>query len=183
MVSPTPPGPLYVLAGPPGSGKSTWARANFRPDQVVSSDALRKTISGDPNNQDATPYAIRARNAIVEGRVRLGLTTVVDSTNCVAEHRAELGKMSFQWLGGVHLARNARRRGGRRVPDGFIRDCHEALVRDLPVASTVRDTWFTTGIRVRPDGCYALLGGRTVPLVAGLPSIRSCPDWVGPHAP
>src|SRR5262249_40431429 len=88
-------GPLVVLVGAPGSGKSTWARRHFPKDQIVSLDEIRRVVSGDPNNQDATHWAVQARNALVQGRMRFGLPTVVDATNADPEQRAEIAGMRF----------------------------------------------------------------------------------------
>ena len=45
MVSrPIPTPSLVVLVGPPASGKSTWASEHFRPEQIVSADALRGIV-------------------------------------------------------------------------------------------------------------------------------------------
>jgi len=38
---------LVVLVGPSGAGKSTWAQAEFRAEQIVSSDQLRALVGGD----------------------------------------------------------------------------------------------------------------------------------------
>ena len=42
------PSPSFVvMVGPAGSGKSTFCRRNFRPGQIVSTDACRALIAGD----------------------------------------------------------------------------------------------------------------------------------------
>ncbi|MEW5989417.1 MAG: AAA family ATPase, partial [Chloroflexota bacterium] len=40
---------LVVLIGVSGSGKSTFARAHFRPTEVLSSDYCRGLVSDDEN--------------------------------------------------------------------------------------------------------------------------------------
>ena len=42
---------LVLLVGAAGSGKSTLAGRLFPPDSILSSDALRAELSGDPANQ------------------------------------------------------------------------------------------------------------------------------------
>jgi protein phosphatase len=81
---------LILLIGASGSGKSTWARKNFLPTEIVSSDACRAMLSDDENNQSVTPEAFRLLHFIVEERLRLGRLTVVDATNVQKESRQPL---------------------------------------------------------------------------------------------
>src|SRR5215470_19378042 len=48
---------LVVLIGASGSGKSTFARAHFRPTEVISSDFCRALVSDDENDLSATDDA------------------------------------------------------------------------------------------------------------------------------
>src|SRR3954453_9751576 len=64
---------LVVLVGPSASGKSTWAEAQFAPDEIVSSDRLRAVVGHGEDDLDATA------DAFVERRLARGLTTVVDT--------------------------------------------------------------------------------------------------------
>ena len=50
---------LVVLVGVTGSGKSTFARAHFRPTEVISSDFCRGLVADDENDQSATPGRLR----------------------------------------------------------------------------------------------------------------------------
>lgn len=70
---------LVVLAGPPASGKSTWAATWFRPDQVVSSDRLRALVGEGEHDQRASADAFEVLDLVVERRVKRGLLTIVDS--------------------------------------------------------------------------------------------------------
>ncbi len=51
---------LVVLVGVTGSGKSTFARAHFKPTEVISSDFCRGLVADDENDQSATPGRVRA---------------------------------------------------------------------------------------------------------------------------
>lgn len=85
---------LVLLIGISGSGKSTFARAHFRPTQVISSDFCRGLVSDDDNDQSATADAFDVLHYIVGTRLRRGLLTVVDATNVQPEARAALIKVA-----------------------------------------------------------------------------------------
>ncbi len=48
---------LVVLVGASGSGKSAWAEARYRREEVVSSDALRGVVGSGPHDLDASTDA------------------------------------------------------------------------------------------------------------------------------
>ncbi|GAA4117942.1 hypothetical protein GCM10022415_16310 [Knoellia locipacati] len=79
---------LVVLVGAAGSGKSTWAAANYRPTEVVSSDALRAVVGSGSADLDASNDAFEVLDLLVTGRTRRGLTVVVDTLGLDAERRA-----------------------------------------------------------------------------------------------
>jgi polynucleotide kinase-phosphatase len=85
---------LVVLVGASGSGKSTFARAHFKPTEVVSSDFCRGLVADDENDQSATPDAFDVLHYIVGTRLRRGLLTVVDATNVQQPARASLIKLA-----------------------------------------------------------------------------------------
>jgi alkanesulfonate monooxygenase SsuD/methylene tetrahydromethanopterin reductase-like flavin-dependent oxidoreductase (luciferase family)/predicted kinase len=70
---------LVVLVGASGSGKSTWAAARYREQEVVSSDAPRGVLGSGTHDLDASTDAFAVLETIVGARVRRGLTTVVDT--------------------------------------------------------------------------------------------------------
>jgi alkanesulfonate monooxygenase SsuD/methylene tetrahydromethanopterin reductase-like flavin-dependent oxidoreductase (luciferase family)/predicted kinase len=70
---------LVVLVGPAGSGKSAWAAARYRPQEVVSSDQLRAVVGSGEHDLDASADAFTLLDQIVAARVRRGLTTVIDT--------------------------------------------------------------------------------------------------------
>jgi len=78
---------LLVLVGAPGAGKSHWAAEHFRPQQVVSSDALRAVVGFGEHDQRASKDAFAVLDLIVERRLKRKLTTVVDSTALEPERR------------------------------------------------------------------------------------------------
>ena len=70
---------LVVLVGASGSGKSTWAAARYRREEIVSSDALRGVVGSGPHDLDASADAFALLETIVAARLGRGLTTVVDT--------------------------------------------------------------------------------------------------------
>src|SRR5258707_2069574 len=81
---------LVVLVGVTGSGKSTFARANFRPTEVISSDFCRGLVADDENDQSATVDAFEVLHYIAGKRLAAGRLTVVDATSVQPEARAPL---------------------------------------------------------------------------------------------
>jgi F420-dependent oxidoreductase-like protein len=70
---------LVVLIGPSGAGKSTWAAQQFRPSQVVSTDALRALVGEGEHDQRAGTDAFAVLDEVLERRLRRRLLTVIDS--------------------------------------------------------------------------------------------------------
>ena len=61
-----PPTSLIVLVGPAGAGKSSWAAANFRTDQIVSSDALRALVGYGEHDQRAGNDAFDLLDTVID---------------------------------------------------------------------------------------------------------------------
>src|SRR4029077_18258914 len=81
---------LVVLIGVTGSGKSTFARAHFKPTEVISSDFCRGLVADDENDQSATKAAFELWHYIVGMRLKAGRLTVVDATNVQPAVRGQL---------------------------------------------------------------------------------------------
>jgi F420-dependent oxidoreductase-like protein len=79
---------LVVLIGPSGAGKSAWAAVNFRPEQVVASDALRAAVGLSEDDQRAGSDAFEVLDLIVDRRLARRLLTVVDTLGLDPERRA-----------------------------------------------------------------------------------------------
>ena len=148
-----PDGPcLVLLVGAAGSGKSTLAR-QICPvgGLVLSLDALRGTVSGDPCDQDATGDAVSVLHLLTRMRLRRRLTTIVDATNTQARVRTELAEMgraadvpcvavTVVTPLPVCLARNEARPGPAadarwelRVPEPTVRAQHAQVMAALPL--------------------------------------------------
>ncbi len=70
---------VIVLVGPSGSGKSVWAAAHYRREEIVSSDALRGVVGSGPHDLDASADAFSLLEQVVAARTGRGLTTVIDT--------------------------------------------------------------------------------------------------------
>ena len=79
---------LVVLVGPGASGKSTWAAAHFRADDIVSSDRLRALVGAGEDDIDASDDAFAVLEEVVRQRMSRRLTTVVDTMGFDARRRA-----------------------------------------------------------------------------------------------
>jgi protein phosphatase len=132
---------LVVLVGAAGSGKSTLASRLFAPAQVLSSDAFRGVVSGDPGDQRATRTAFSILHRELAKRMAARQTTVVDATSVSAYARRGLVKRAA--AAGVPaiaivialprrlvLARNATR-DGRIVPEDAVNRQLDDLDRSL----------------------------------------------------
>ena len=115
---------LVVLVGVTGSGKSTFARAHFKPTEVISSDFCRGLVADDENDQSATPAAFELLHHIVGRRLAGGRLTVVDATNVQPEARRTL----------VALAREHD-----VLPVAIVLDLPERLCAERNAGRTDRD--------------------------------------------
>jgi alkanesulfonate monooxygenase SsuD/methylene tetrahydromethanopterin reductase-like flavin-dependent oxidoreductase (luciferase family)/predicted kinase len=87
MTEDVPDPALVVLVGASGSGKSTWAAARYRTQEIVSSDDLRGIVGSGRHDLDASADAFRLVEQIVAARVARGLATVVDTLGLEPERR------------------------------------------------------------------------------------------------
>jgi protein phosphatase len=81
---------LVILVGVTGSGKSTFARAHFKPTEVISSDFCRGLVADDENDQSASKDAFEVLRFIAGKRLAAGRLTVIDATNVQPEARRDL---------------------------------------------------------------------------------------------
>jgi predicted kinase len=129
---------LVLLIGAAGSGKSTLAARLFDPDEILSSDAFRASISGDAADQRVTRAAFEQLHRELSARLLAGRLTVIDATNLQRSAR-QAGIVRARAAGvpvtaivldlpaDVVLARNAAR--VERVVDPAVVERHLAEVR------------------------------------------------------
>lgn len=77
---------LTLLIGPAGCGKSTFAEANYRKSEIISSDQIREDegLGHDPSDLAQT---FRIARAIAKARIDNGLHAVIDATNLKIKDR------------------------------------------------------------------------------------------------
>lgn len=150
---------LVVLVGAAGSGKSTLAARLFAPDEVLSSDALRGAVAGDPADQRATRPAFAILHREAARRLSMGRLVVVDATNVEPAARRALVQLArtaavptvaiVLALPGLDVhARNAGR-PGRVVPADIVD-------RHLGRLATLGDDPDSIGARLRAEGFAAV---------------------------
>ena len=116
---------LVALIGAAGSGKSTFASRHFAADAVVSSDGLRRILSGDESDQQKNPLVFDRLQHWVEARLAAGLLAVVDATNT-------------DWMGRAALIRQARRYQRPAIAIVFDLPLEVCLARSATRSRTVR---------------------------------------------
>src|SRR6478735_8120966 len=80
---------VVVLVGPSGAGKSTWAATQFRPSQIVSTDALRSLVGEGEHDQRAGTDAFAVLDVVLERRLKRRLLTVIDSLGLEERRRRD----------------------------------------------------------------------------------------------
>jgi predicted kinase len=123
-------GRLHLLIGPAATGKSTWAAENLDHTTIVSTDEMRRELTGDPEDQSQNYLvfqrcADRLRELLKEGR-----EVTFDATN-VSEKNRQLPVQAARWAGAEivsyfldisrdeALLRNRER--DRQVPEDVVR--------------------------------------------------------------
>ncbi|MGF1343274.1 polynucleotide kinase-phosphatase [Streptomyces flavovirens] len=133
---------LVVLIGATGSGKSTFARAHFKPTEVISSDFCRGLVADDENDQSASKDAFDVLHHIAGKRLAAGRLTVVDATNVQSGSRKQLVRLAREHdvlpiaivldvPEEVCLARNAQRPDRAGMPRHVVRRHRSELHRSL----------------------------------------------------
>jgi len=81
---------LVVLVGSRGSGKTTWANANFSSHEIVSLSGLKQALCGDSENNDVAAEAYKEFFRACALRLEFGQRAVADATNLKKSDRLRL---------------------------------------------------------------------------------------------
>ncbi|HOX40015.1 MAG TPA: AAA family ATPase [Candidatus Brocadiia bacterium] len=120
---------LHLLIGLPGSGKSTWASRNAGDAEVVCTDDIRESLTGDPADQTRNVIVFRKAMRHIRAALKEGRDIILDATNCndkarempvrIARHlKALIAARFFDVSLSLALERNAAR--SRLVPEDVI---------------------------------------------------------------
>ena len=160
---------LVVLVGPAGAGKSTLAERHFAPSEVLSSDAIRAELTGDPGDQRVTRRAFELLDRRLEARLAAGRTCVVDATNVTAAarhsllriarvHRTPAVAIVLALDPAIVRARNAGR--DRVVPAEAVARHHAALDGALRADAFRREGFAAVVVLETPEAVEALVISR-----------------------
>ncbi|HEY9061570.1 MAG TPA: AAA family ATPase [Pseudobacteroides sp.] len=128
---------LVMMAGLPGSGKSTVAKKLAAAENAVlhSSDDLREEMFGDANKQEMSDLLFKELNKRIIGDLMKGNSVVYDATNLSYKKRKEfLDKLNLDCFKEcvlvaapyeTCLTRNGRR--NRKVPEDVIEKMYRSL--------------------------------------------------------
>ena len=82
---------LHMMVGPAGSGKSTYCMDNYKPSEVIYTDAIRAELFGDEPGVGHRPEELaltwKYAHGLVKTRLDCGLLTVLDATNLKRKDR------------------------------------------------------------------------------------------------
>ena len=91
-----PRGRLNLLVGPAGSGKSSWALDHLGDTTIISSDAVRKELTGDAADQSQNYLVFQRCVDRVRSLLKDGKTVTFDATN-YAERLRDAPVQAARW--------------------------------------------------------------------------------------
>ena len=96
---------LYILAGIPGCGKSTWAKRFFNETLIASTDAIRASLYEGDYDASRNEEVFRLFHSMVEGSLRHNKPPicVADSTALTEDSREALRDIALATGAETHL--------------------------------------------------------------------------------
>ncbi|HEX6684272.1 MAG TPA: AAA family ATPase [Candidatus Limnocylindrales bacterium] len=174
---------LIITRGLPGSGKTTWAKA--QPNSVrVNRDELRRMMHGGHTGEGWAEKQITvAQRAQIDALLRAGVNVISDDTNLRGKTVRELAELAllagaevtledFTWVPiEICLERDALRQESEQVGPDVIKRMHARYLAgkrpalELPTAVKVEkyepSLDLPAAILVDLDGTVAIIGGRS----------------------
>lgn len=162
---------VTVLKGLPGSGKTTWAKAQLTDSRVtvrVNKDDLRKMLFGDAKRQGwHERLVIDIRDAIIGTSLFEKKNVIVDDTNFNPIHEKRIREIAevsgakvevktFDTPLGECIDNDLKR--DRSVGETVIRDMHDMYIR--PTLRFEQDPALDEAVIFDLDGTLALMGDR-----------------------
>lgn len=138
---------LIILSGIPGAGKSTFIK-NYkwnRPIIVLSTDAIRKYLTGDASNLEKDNEVWKFVYEALEHPFKEA-TYIVDATNLVAKRRKSYLKYKDNFdsiklyclLVDLEVALERNEQRSRHVPEGVIINMHESLKKNMDIDDLIQ---------------------------------------------
>lgn len=143
---------LYIMAGVPGCGKTTWARNFFKDYQRQSTDEIREELwPGEPYESLRNAIVFATFHERLGDMLYKGGDVVADATSLSAPEREKLRAIAAEHNAEAHLiffknltqavTRNSDRIGNAKVPDDAM---HIMLVKFTATASAILDEKYTS---------------------------------------
>ena len=125
---------LTIMVGPSGGGKSSWVAVQRRPEEVISSDALRLAYTGSEADQSRNDDVFYALHRLAKARLECGLPVTIDATNLRRKDRLACVALAPPGAGVRYVVCNrpledkratTGRRAGVMIGDKTLIDAHE----------------------------------------------------------
>lgn len=164
---------LTITRGLPGSGKTTWAKAQPRAVRVNRDELRRMLHGGWTGDSWAEKQITTAQRAAIEALLNSGVNVISDDTNLRSKVVKDLADLAANCDARVEIVdftnvsldtciqRDAERQEGERVGETVIRRMHERYLAGSLTPAPEQVAKMPDAILVDLDGTVALMGHRS----------------------